>query len=91
MQSEDNRRWSVEDSEDVLKSIYCLYHTEVLGYTPTWIPVGASKDWFVEQLKAFDWYTNFGTYREEVKKEFKPLPRVKRTKPKNKSPFSDET
>lgn len=85
-------RWSPEDSVDTLKSFYCLYHLEVLGYNPTWIPSGASKEWFVEQLKAFDWYTNVSGVREAAIQEYKKKPKVvKKRKPKPKSPFQDET
>ncbi len=86
---ENNSRWSHEDSIDVLKSIYCLYHLELLGYNPSFIPMNVQKDWFVEQLKAFDWYANAGNCRQEAKANHKTPKPVKKSKPK--SPFQDET
>ncbi len=84
-------RWSPEDSVEVLKSFYCLYHAEVLGYQPNWLPVGVDKEWLIDQLKAFDWYTNASGIREAILKEPKPKPKKRVVKQKPKSPFQDET
>jgi hypothetical protein len=51
--------------------------------------MNVQKDWFVEQLKAFDWYANAGNCRQEAKANHKTPKPVKKSKPK--SPFQDET
>jgi hypothetical protein len=87
----NNPRWSPDDDIDKLKAIYCLYHLEILGYNPHWIPLGVEKTWLIDQLKAFDWYTNASGIREAILKEPKPKPKKRVVKQKPKSPFQDET
>lgn len=91
METVSNSRWSPNDDLEKLKAIYCLYHLEILGYNPHWIPLGVDKEWIIEQLKAFDWYTNVSGIREVLRSEYKAPPKKRTVKSKPKSPFQDET
>ncbi len=90
MKIEQNPRWSPDDTVEVLKSFYCLYHAEVLGYQPRFFPT-LDKSWFIEQLEAFDWYTNFNGCRDKALEREPTKKKVTTTtRKKSTSSFVDE-